>query len=291
MDRNAPLTDALTKAKVACSKLGLTEFGEWVDRELDGYMDMRVKDLPPYRRLRGVPEGFNPYRGWNAITFGTGEQEANWGEAYIGIGVPSIEASVSTARPSGFFHFSYPSEVKRDLLKNLQGADDARIRLEVPQAVGLLQRVRNILLEWTLEMEKQGILGENMLFSDVERANSAGPTAHAIQNVYNIENVGTLFQTADRSVIQGGVHSKLDLMQQADKFMGQIERLLPASDLPVEVRDEATKAITNVREAAASNDEDRLHKGLAYLKRTFADVGDHVIKIAVDQIVSKMMGQ
>jgi hypothetical protein len=241
--------------------------------------------------VSGSTEGFNPYRGWGAITFRTGEQEANWGDAPIGISVPSIEASLSTAQPGGSFYFPYLAEVKRDLLESLQGANDARIRLEVPQAVGLLQRVRSILLEWTLEMEKQGVLGENMLFSLQERANSAGPTSQAIHNVYNIENVGTLFQSADRSVIQGGVHSKLSSMQQADQFVGQIERLLPASDLPAEVRDEATRAIADVREATASKDEGRLRKGLAYLKQAFADAGDHVIRIAVDQMVSKMLGQ
>jgi AbiTii len=191
MDRNSPLTDALTKAKVACAKVGLTEFGEWVDRELDGYMDMSVKDLPPYPRLRGVPEGFNPYHGWSAITFRTGEQEASWGDAPIRLSVPSIEASLSPAQPSGRFYFPYLAEAKRYLLENVQGADDVRIRLEVPQVVGLLQRTKSILLEWTLEIEKQGVLGENMLFSLQERANSVGPTSQAVHNVYNIENVGT----------------------------------------------------------------------------------------------------
>jgi hypothetical protein len=291
MDRNAPLTDALTKAKVACAKLGLTKFGEWVDRELHGYMDMPVEDLPPYRRLRGVPEGFNPYQGWSAITFWTGEQEAGWGDAPIGISVPSIEASLSPARPVGSFYFPYPAEVKRDLLKSLQRANDVRIRLEVPQVVGLLQHVRSILLDWTLGMEKQGVLGENILFSPLERANAAGPTSEAIHSVYNIENVGTLFQSADRSIIQGSVHSTLGLMQQADQLVGQIERLLPASDLPAEVRDEATRAIADVREATASKDEGRLRKGLAYLGQAFADAGDHVIRVAVDQMVAKMLGQ
>ena len=73
--------------------------------------------------------------------------------------------------------------------------------------------------------------------------------------------------------------------------MGQIERLLPASDLPAEVRDEATRAIADVREATASKDEGRLRKGLACLSQAFANAGDHVIRIAVDQMVSKMLGQ
>jgi hypothetical protein len=164
-------------------------------------------------------------------------------------------------------------------------------RLEVPQVVGLLQRVRSILLEWTLEMEKQGILGENMLFSPLERANSADPTSQAIHNVYNIENVGTLLQSANRSIIQGGVHSRVGLMQEADRLVAQIERLLPASDLSAQIRDEATRAIADVKEATASKDEGRLRKGLAHLGHAFADAGDHVIRIAVDQMVSKMLGQ
>ena len=171
MNRDLPLTDALTKAKVACSKLGLVEFGGSVDRELDGYMDMAVKDLPPYRRLGGVPESFNPYYGWNAIGFKTTEQEVHWGGAPIGISVPSIEASVSRAQPGGSFHFSYLAEAKRDLLENLDGAaDDARIRLEVLQVVGLLQRVRSILLNGRWKWKSKAFWVKTCCFWDVEIA-------------------------------------------------------------------------------------------------------------------------
>ena len=78
-------------------------------------------------------------------------------------------------------------------------------------------------------------------------------------------------------------------MQQVDHFVGQIEKLLPASDLPVEVHDEAMKALADVKKATTTKDEDRVRQGLAYLRRVFADAGDHVIKIAIDQIVSKML--
>ena len=57
LDGKAPITDALRKAKVACAKLGLAEFGRWVDSELNGYMDSKVADLPPYRKLYGTPQG------------------------------------------------------------------------------------------------------------------------------------------------------------------------------------------------------------------------------------------
>jgi methylmalonyl-CoA mutase N-terminal domain/subunit len=141
-------------------------------------------------------------------------------------------------------------------------------------------------------MEKQGVLGEGLTFSAEERTKSKAPTADAIRHVYNIENVGTLVQSADRSIIQGGVHSNVGLMQEADQLVGQVEKLLPAADdLPAEVRAEATRAIAELKEATASRDEGRVRKGLEFLKRALAPAGEHLVRIAVDQLVARMTGQ
>ncbi len=46
-DSKSSVTDALRRAKIACVKLELTEFGNWVDLELNGYMDKKVEETPP----------------------------------------------------------------------------------------------------------------------------------------------------------------------------------------------------------------------------------------------------
>ena len=38
LDSKSSVTDALRKAKIACVKLELAEFGNWVDLELNGYI-------------------------------------------------------------------------------------------------------------------------------------------------------------------------------------------------------------------------------------------------------------
>lgn len=290
IDSNSSVTDALRKAKIACVKLGLTEFGKWVDRELSGYMDMKVADLPPYRQLRGTPEGFNPYHGWYPIIFNSAQQQFNWSAAPIGMGVAHMEASLPKGKSRGAFAFPYPPDVKDDMLLSIQAAKDVRVRLEVPQIVGLLQAVRDILLEWTLQMEKEGVLGQNLSFSVDERAKSEAPTAEAISHIH-IAQVGMFVQNADHSVLQGGVGSSFSLVQQAQQFVQQVEKLLPAAEFPAAVQAEAKAALTEIKEATAHHDDGRIRKGLSVLKRALAPAGETLLKIAVDAAVTKLLGQ
>ncbi len=54
---DASVTNLLRMAKRAATKLNLKDALVWIERELNGYMDVKVDDLPPYRRLTGTPRG------------------------------------------------------------------------------------------------------------------------------------------------------------------------------------------------------------------------------------------
>jgi hypothetical protein len=58
------------------------------------------------------------------------------------------------------------------------------IRASAP--VGILDAVRNALLDWSLKLEKSGIKGDGMSFSNEERTK-----AHESQPTYNIGTIGT----------------------------------------------------------------------------------------------------
>jgi AbiTii-like protein len=98
LDSNSSVTDALRKAKLACVKLDLVEFGNWVDLELNGYMDKSAAELPKYRKLHGTPEGYNPYHGWQPIMFRTAKVEASCSLAPLGMSIPAIEELLRAKR-------------------------------------------------------------------------------------------------------------------------------------------------------------------------------------------------
>ncbi|MGH7783461.1 MAG: hypothetical protein ACREO5_06450, partial [Candidatus Binatia bacterium] len=263
LDNKSSVTDALRKAKIACIKLGLTEFGNWVELELNGYIGKKVGELPEYRKLHGIPEAFHSYRGWTPITFASPEQERKWSLAPIGMTIAATEDSLRDAKSTGLLYVPYPPEIRHELRKslNVNWINDFRIKLNSLDCANIVHAVRNILLDWTLAMEKQGILGENLTFSPEERERSASMAAKTINN-FHIEKVGSFVQNADSSVVQGDVNLTLNLAAGVRDLVQQVEQLLPAARLEHQLMQESRAALDELKEEANSTSPDsgRLRK-------------------------------
>jgi AbiTii len=279
IDSSSSVTEALRKAKLACTKLGLTEFGDWVDRELNGYMGILVKDLPKYRILHGIPDAYNPCYGWQPILFRTAKGEASWSHTPIGMSSPALEQSIQGAQERGEGNFSYPfsPETAAQLRKALPFEAQTHVKLAVSQISEILNVVRNIILEWTLDMEKQGILGAELTFSDEERAKSVAATAQTINNIH-IAQVGAFVQTAENSVVQGGVDAVLNL-DRVHQFVEQVEQLLSAADVPKSVKEDTEAALSEVKQATAHPHESgKLRAALQRVGRAVAPAGEHLLR-------------
>ena len=138
-------------------------------------MHKSSEEVPEYRKIHGTPEAFSPYQGWLPLHFDTSEGQIAWALAVIGMTIHAIEESVRNASPGGAFSFPYPPEVQREICQSLSWGDSLlRIRLSISQTSTILSAVRNILLDWTMEMEKQGVLGNNLSFSSTRARNVCG---------------------------------------------------------------------------------------------------------------------
>jgi hypothetical protein len=207
--------------------------------------------------------------------------------------IPAIEESLRGAKHDGSFSFFYSSEVET-LLREAVAVPNIklRIKLSVHQVHDILHAVRTILLDWTLKMEKQGVLGENLIFSPEEKRKSEAITTSAVNSIH-INQVGAFALHADHSVMQGSVEATTTttLSQSTLDLVHQIEALLPASKLPVEIQGATQAALGDLkREATASTpDNGRIRKGLESLKRVLAPAGETLLKIAVDAAVAKLL--
>jgi hypothetical protein len=290
LDTKSSITDALRKAKLACTKLSLTEFGNWVDLELNGYMGKRAAELPEYRKLHGVPQAYSPYQGWQPIVFKSTKPLKSVSFAPVGMPISAIESLVRSANSGGVFHFPYPPELHQKLMESLNwGPSNIQIQLGHSQVVNVIDAVRNMLLDWTIEMEKQGILGNDLIFTPEDRMKAA--TTHPVNHIH-IGKVGAFVQHADRSVVQGGIESVLGLTEGVRNLVEQVEQLLPAANLPVQVQKDTHAALGELRTETASTSPDigRLQRGLESLKRVLSPAGEHLVKIAVDAAVTKLLG-
>ena len=115
-NRDILVSDLLRLAKIIATKLDLKDALVWIDRELNGYMELKVDDLPPYRRLSGEPKAWNPVRGWQPIHFPDAEMARRCSQAPLGQALGAIEQSLHS-ESGGRYIFPFPPETKTTLMK------------------------------------------------------------------------------------------------------------------------------------------------------------------------------
>lgn len=185
LDRGVRVSDLLRRALVITRKLKLSEFESWVEKELNGYIGAG-NEIPEYRRLRGEPRAWNPYHGWIALTFGSGS--STMGDAIstrpAGQRVAEIEELVE-----GDGNLMMPYSYEHQAIIGRAIGFQTQVALFMPKTnlVGVLDAVRNVLLNWSLKLEEEGILGEGLTFTPEEkRAAEYSPQ----QVNYYIESIG-----------------------------------------------------------------------------------------------------
>lgn len=176
------VSDLLRKAKTIAVKLDLPELADWVEKELNGYGDTAV---PPYRIVRGRVRGRNPFHGWQPVLFDDEGTEDVFSKQPIGQKVAELE-DLSARNKSGELMVPMSSKAKQMLMHSTGMNLDFAVMVSASDPVGILDAVRNALLDWSLKLEKSGVKGEGMSFSDDERKK-----AHETQAVYNIGTIET----------------------------------------------------------------------------------------------------
>ncbi|MGV2102544.1 AbiTii domain-containing protein [Rhizobium sp. 21-4511-3d] len=194
-----PVSTLLRKVKLAAAKLQLPAIEAWVEAELNGY----ASDLPEYRKFKGIPKAFNPFRGWIDI-HASAEMYEKISETTSGQSIAQIEDLLSD-KDSATFYTPMNRRLIDILNKNTRvPLGQMSIFIGRADLTGILDRVRNLVVDWTLALERNGIRGEGMSFSKEEK-NAAQRDASI-----TIGSVGTMIgvignNNAVRDVVGGNV--------------------------------------------------------------------------------------
>jgi hypothetical protein len=182
LDHGEPVVSLLRKMKLASAKLKLGELERWVDQELNGY----TSKVPEYRILYGQPAAWNPINGWIPV-----QASAQWMEllsrAVIAQGIGGIADMIS--RPTdGYLHLPLPPE-NVEIFNQVSNFQTAKLSVQLSRGhiVGILDRVRNMVLDWAIEMERQGVAGEGYSFNAEEKAQ-----AREVMTTITIGSIGNL---------------------------------------------------------------------------------------------------
>ncbi|MGE0117812.1 MAG: hypothetical protein AB7S71_00645 [Dongiaceae bacterium] len=220
--------DLLRKAKIVASKLDLPEFESWVDTELNGYP--QEQPVPSYRHVYGVVICLNPFRGWQPVNFG--EKAANISKQLSENSnyqpVSEIEDLVVRDGGSGEFHIPFGTEIAARLCQAMKiGVTQVALRVDRSGLVGILEAVRNAVLQWSLKLEKTGIVGQGLSFSESERQRAHEPSVvYQIGRIENFSgNIGAVSSEATVTAYQTIGTPIADLRALVEQITKHVESL------------------------------------------------------------------
>lgn len=208
---NCDIVNVLRKSHLIASKLKLTDFDQWIQYELNGYPDQET--CPEYRKIRGSLKAFNPYSGWIPTLIQDNEFEKKICERKL---VNSISEIISLCESSENGLISEFSGEQLALFNKIFDTPlPMRYSLHIPTTAvkDIEEKVKNTILEWTLKLESEGIVGENMVFSEKEK-DCAVNIPQTINNYYG--NTSVINSPSDNVQIVSGSENKVSFSY--DKF-------------------------------------------------------------------------
>lgn len=180
--QDTPISVLVRKAYTLARKLELKELIEWTHLELNGYSN--EKEVPAYRNVKGHLKALNPFHGYIPAYFPELDNVLTSRVMYNSIA--EIEQFIQQGNENGgMMMYKFDTSVQLTLMKLAQADFELSLHIPVTQFSKIIDNVRNVILEWTLKLEEEGILGENMTFNDKEKQ-----AANQIPSVTNI--IGTM---------------------------------------------------------------------------------------------------
>jgi AbiTii len=197
LDEAVAVSKLLRKALLVASKLGVSDFEAWARSELEGYDGQTP--IPEYRRVVGTPMAWNPYHGNQHLQTQTAEVAKKLSEMTLHFSVDTLDQG---SRKGGGWQLNYNPGMEHAIMKDMNVPMKPHLFVSDASIRAILGRIRTIVLDWSLTLEKRGVLGEGMAFSANEKQQAS--SVHIGTFIQNVAD-SQLQVNSPGAVIQQGI--------------------------------------------------------------------------------------
>lgn len=183
LDEKVKVSVLLRKALVVARKLELKEFHEWVEKEINGYANM--DSAPEYRNIIGELKAWNPYQGWQIIFIQDRELNTMLTNTNCVQSVVELEVILQNQNKDTIIHMPIDAPAQSAICRAIGHRTEVRLFISSTFIHRIINAVRTIILNWTLNLEEQEILGEGLTFTKRERE-AAVSIPQNITNFYGL---------------------------------------------------------------------------------------------------------
>ena len=183
LDPNSDVEELLNKALFVARKLKIKDFRKWCELELEGYGS---EELPIYRKLRGQLKAVNRIHGYIPFIIPPELDEiVTLIEVNQGIGELN---NLLKQEADSFMNIIIPEmrQILLEMQKDQFSQLEPRVLFARTQLMGVLTKIRTIILNWSIQLEEDGILGEGLKFSKEEKKAAMSVNHFNIQNMQGV---------------------------------------------------------------------------------------------------------
>jgi hypothetical protein len=282
-----PVSALLRKALLVASKLGLSDIPEWINNELSGYSS--GDSVPAYRVMHGVVKA-KTIRGWVPVRLPTSELQRTISETNITDSVSEIEAFAKRER--GSLVMNFPPEAQQALQDATQVETEFTCFLERTRFDGILGEVRNQVLRWAMALDKAGIRGDGLSFTNAEKERAHSMVFHADNGSITIGVVGDV---AGQANVAAGFQPRAGSIAVDDiqKLVAEISSHINSLKLPAPEKRELLTALSELENSgtAKSIEAGKVRQVLARILAFVGKAGETVVTAGIKALAESWMKQ
>lgn len=265
------------KAYVVARKLKVDDFEKWLHYEINGYPKDGAAEIPAYRKIEGELKGFNPMRGWIPIVI----QEPKLYDALCNRKILNSLASIEDMINNHNGSIVMNEGPDNDAIISQMIGIKSTFRLEYSHVhlITVREQVRNIILDWSLRLERDGLEGVNMKFSK-EELHNASTMNYTVNNFYG--------NICDTQIMQNSSNSKQKISKELDMdklnlLVNDIVTKLNQLELNSDVEESIKTELNIIKDeiSVTKPNSKRIRKSLNVVKDLFQGVGENLAASAI----------
>lgn len=270
------IVNVLRKAHLIAVKLGLTEFDKWLMCELNGYQSSN--NIPDYREVKGELKAFNPYRGWIPVVIQSSIIENQICNNKVSNSISEIKNLYEKSDNGVILSLSGEMQAQLNSISSAVVETHYRIELSITAIGDIVEKVKNTVLEWTIRLEAEGILGEGMQFNSAEKE-TAKRIPQTINNYYGNTNV--INGPMEHSAVVAGDDTSVEFTyEKAEETVSDIETSLKEESISAEDQEIATEMLREIKEKVSEQ------KKPSVIKAALVGLKDFLIAVGASATIA-----
>lgn len=240
---NCDIVNVLRKAHLIAVKLKLSDFDQWIQYELSGYPNK--ESCPEYRKGRGALKYLNQFYGWSPIIIQNNEIEKIICERKMSNSISEIVFLSDSSENELIAELSGEESALLDKNYNTLIPQRYALHISITAAKDIEEKVKNAILDWTLKLEEEGIVGENMMFTDKEK-DCATNIPQTVNNYYGPTSVINS-SSGNAQIVSGNGNTVSFPYDKVKDVVDEVAKSISASNLSKDDMETITELLSNIK--------------------------------------------